>query len=143
MTKPNEPTGAAFLDGDNASYDDIAKRFLAHKILLAQILKELVEEFKVCSLRDIAEKYIEGEPVVNISEIPLDPDLTNAVGDKTKEQTDNPEKIQGLRNEDSSPTEGTIVFDILFHATLPTTNEPITLIINIEPQRTLYTGYPL
>ena len=48
-----------------------------------------------------------------------------------------------MRNEDSSPTEGTIVFDILFHATLPTTKEPITLIINIEPQRSLYTGYPL
>ena len=54
------------------------KRFLAHKILLAQILKELVEEFKDCPLRDIAEKYIEGEPAVNISEIPIDADLTNA-----------------------------------------------------------------
>ena len=78
MTRPNEPIGTAFLDGDNASYDDIAKRFLAHKLLLAQILKEVVEEFKDCPLRDIAEKYIEGEPAVNISEIPLDPDLTNA-----------------------------------------------------------------
>jgi len=37
-----------FLDCDNASYDGIAKRFLAHKILLAQILKELVEELKDC-----------------------------------------------------------------------------------------------
>ena len=139
MRKPKPPLDSTFLDGDNASYDDIAKRFLAHKILLAQILKELVEEFKDCPLRDIAEKYIEGEPAVNISEIPIDADLTNTV----KRPKDKPEKIKGRRNEDSSPTEGTIVFDILFHAILPTTNEPITLIINIEPQRSLYTGYPL
>ena len=139
MTLMKKSSTSPFLDGDNASYDDIAKRFLAHKILLAQILKELVEEFKDCPLRDIAEKYIEGEPAVNISEIPIDADLTNTV----KRTKDKPEKIKGRRNEDSSPTEGTIVFDILFHAILPTTNEPITLIINIEPQRSLYTGYPL
>lgn len=143
MRKSKPPLDSPFLDGDNASYDEIAKRFLAHKSLLAQILKELVEEFKDCSLHDIAEKYIEGEPAVNIREIPIDLDFTNAVRDKTEGQKEQPEKIQGLRNEDSSPTEGTVVFDILFHATLPTTNEPITLIINIEPQRTLYTGYPL
>ena len=78
MTKVNAPLDSAFLDGDNASYDDIAKRFLAHKLLLAQILKEVVEEFKDCPLRDIAEKYIEGEPAVNISEIPLDPRVVNS-----------------------------------------------------------------
>ena len=39
MTKANAPLDSAFLDGDNASYDDIAKRFLAHKLLLAQILR--------------------------------------------------------------------------------------------------------
>ena len=143
MTRKQAPLDSAFLDGDNASYDDIAKRFLAHKILLAQILKELVEEFKDCSLRDIAEKYIEGEPAVNISEIPVDDDLTNIVKRASAIKRGKPEKIKGRCNEDSSPTEGTIVFDILFHATLPTTNEPITLIINIEPQRSLYTGYPL
>lgn len=140
MIKAKPPLDIPFLDGDNASYDEIAKRFLAHKSLLAQILKELVEEFKDCSLHDIAEKYIEGEPAVNIREIPIDPDLTNTVKRASEYK---PEKIKGSRNEDSSPTEGTIIFDILFHATLPTTNEPITLIINIEPQRTLYTGYPL
>lgn len=37
MTRDHAPLDSAFLDGDNASYDDIAKRFLAHKILLAQI----------------------------------------------------------------------------------------------------------
>ena len=46
MIKAKTPLDIPFLDGDNASYDEIAKRFLAHKSLLAQILKELVEEFK-------------------------------------------------------------------------------------------------
>ena len=49
MTKANAPLDSAFLDGDNASYDDIAKRFLAHKLLLAQILKEVYKIiFCVC-----------------------------------------------------------------------------------------------
>ena len=100
MTRKKEPLDSAFLDGDNASYDDMAKRFLAHKSLLAQLLKELVEEFKDCSLREIAENYIEGEPAVNIREIPVDADLTNAEKHTQRAKTGKPEKIKGLRNED-------------------------------------------
>ena len=55
-------------------------------------------------------QYIEGEPAVNISEIPLDPDLTNAAKRKNEAKKGNAEKIKGLRNEDSSPTEGKFIF---------------------------------
>ena len=38
---------------------------------------------------------------------------------------------------------GQYVCDIMFHAIVPTTGEAIALIINIEPQRTVHTGYSL
>ena len=50
-----------FLDERNAAYDHLAKRLLAHKSILAYILKYAVSEFVDCSLDDIAKKYIELE----------------------------------------------------------------------------------
>ena len=125
-----------FMDGDNASYDRNAKKFLSEKALLARILKHLVIEFRDCDLKDIEEKYIEGEPKVTINTIPVAPDLTNAARKVAL-------KIKGDRNEDSSSTEGGITFDILFRAVVPATGETIALIINLEPQRTVHTGYSL
>ncbi len=140
--KGSHTINGVFLDDANASYDKNAKMFLSEKALLARILKHLVAEFRDCPLKDIEEKYIEGEPKVSIGTIPVDPDLTNAAQavDKKGEQ---PKKIKGSRNEDSSGTEGTAIFDILFRAIVPATGEMIALIINIEPQRTVHTGYSL
>lgn len=56
----------------------------------------------------------------------MNQDKTNAV---TK-------KIQGDRNEESSPTEGWVTFGILFHAKAPESGDLITLIINVEAQKT-------
>ena len=42
-----------FLDADKAAYDQLAKRVLSRKIILAHILKETVEEFADCSVDDI------------------------------------------------------------------------------------------
>lgn len=141
MRTESETVNGVFLDDANASYDKAAKRFLSEKVLLAWILKYLVEEFRECSLRDIAEKYIEGDPRLTVGTIPVDPDLTNAAR-KLKNKTA-PKKIKGDRNEDSSETEGSAIFDIMFRAIVPTTGETIALIINIEPQRTVNTGYSL
>lgn len=80
---------------NNAQYDQHAKRLLASRKLLAEIVKKVVPEFHDVSTADIAEKYIEG-----------------------------------------TPQEGYITYDILFHARAPGTGEPITLIINVEAQRT-------
>ena len=49
----------------NAAYDNACKRLLANKEILARILKECVEEYKDCDVKDIAEKYIEGEPSIS------------------------------------------------------------------------------
>ena len=109
-----------FLDERNAAYDTLAKRFLARKSILAHILKHSVSEFADCSLADIEQKYIEGEPSATINTVPLDDTLD----------------IKGKHTESNSPIEGLITFDIIFDALAPSTGEPIKLIINIEPQKT-------
>lgn len=108
----------------NAKYDQHVKHLLASRKLLAEIVKKVVPEFQNTSIDDIANRYIEGTPLVG--SIPVDPGLTNAV----------PPKISGDRNEDGAPKEGYITYDILFHARAPETGLPITLIINVEAQRT-------
>ena len=109
-----------FLDERNATYDRLAKRLLARKVILAHILKHVVPEFADCSLDDIEHKYIEGEPLLNINTVPLDDTLD----------------IKGKSTESNSPLEGLVTFDIILDAIAPTTDEPIKLIINIEPQKT-------
>ncbi len=44
--------------------DAACKRLLANKIILAWIMKHNMEEYRECSVKDIAEKYIEGTPQV-------------------------------------------------------------------------------
>lgn len=105
------------------------KNILAEKKILAWILKSCVEEFADIELDEIADKYIEGEP--QIAEVPVLPDETNDP------------KVQGIGVEDVSVTEGTVKYDIRFQATLPNSDELISLIINVEAQNDYYPGYPL
>lgn len=115
--------------GTNAEYDAAVKNILAEKKILAWILKSCVEEFADIELDEIADKYIEGEP--QIAEVPVLPDETNAP------------KVQGIGVEDVTVTEGTVKYDIRFQATLPNSDELISLIINVEAQNDYYPGYPL
>lgn len=115
---------------ENIRYDMSCKRLLSQKRILAWILQGCVPEFKGCAITDIAELYIEGEP--QVSSMAVMPDTTNAS-----------EKISGMATEDASVTEGVITYDIRFMATVPHTEEPISLIINIEAQNNFYPGYPL
>ena len=80
MSVESNTVKGVFMDGDNASYDKNAKKFLSEKALPARILKHLVVEFQDSSLKDIEEKYIEGEPKVTINTVPVAPDLTNPSG---------------------------------------------------------------
>ena len=43
----------------DSSYDKAAKKLLANKQILAQIMKNCVNEYSACSVDEIAEKYIE------------------------------------------------------------------------------------
>ena len=134
----NGSTPADILYGfQNPEYDKAAKRLLSKKKILAHILKRTVPEFESVRYQDIADRYIEGEPEVGT--VPVDKDLTNAVRLQKKEAPE----IRGSRNEDASPTEGVISFDILFRAKAPVSGELITLIVNIEAQKQYTLPYPL
>ena len=109
-------------------YDEACKRLLAHKEILAQILKACVEEFQDCNVYDIADKYIEGTPEISEENVHSDEAYTNIVG---------------MNTEDSSVDEGTVKFDVLFRARIPGSDDEIGLIINIEAQNKYNVGYPL
>ena len=109
-----------FMDNVIASYDILAKRILSRKVILARILKTCVAEFADCSLDDIMNKYIEGDPTATIDTVPLDDILD----------------IRGRNTEFNSPNEKSVKLDIIFDAIAPSTGEPIQIIINIEPQKT-------
>ena len=111
---------------NNPQYDLAAKNILSKRPVAAYLLKEVVPEFKEASLKDIAEKYIEGE--FQVSSVPVNPGKTNTVAV--------PKKIKGLRNEIGDPTEGWATFDVIFHAITPESGERIRLIINFEAQKT-------
>lgn len=127
MSLPEE----ALYGKKNAAYDQAAKKVLSQKKILAFILKRTVKEFENESIQDIMTKYIEGKPDIN--QVPVYPDETNL----------GIEAIHGDNAEDGSISEGMVRYDILFRALAPKTNDPITLIINIEAQNKSNPGYTL
>ena len=114
----------------NAQIDAACKRVLAIRIILAWIMKSCLEEFRDYDVNEIAEKYIEGEPV--IGKVAVSPDQTNA-----------DQRVHGISNEDTSLTEGTVTYDIRFLARVPRSGELIRIIIDLEAQGDYYPGYPL
>jgi len=112
----------------DSAYDEAVKRILSTKHLLAWIMKGCVSEYKDYSIRDIVEKYIEGEPQVSSTPVHMN---------------DSGEVIHGLDTVDKSRQEHTTLYDVLFYATLPDSTEKIGLFINIEAQNRYNPGYPL
>ena len=113
-------------------YDESCKNILANKIILAWIMKSCMKEYKDCSIRDIADHYIEGTPEISQREVHRD-----------EAPASDPGKIRGENTEDKAVNEGTVRYDIMFRAILPQGQERIELIINIEAQKDFYPGYPL
>lgn len=126
----------------DARYDKTAKKLLANKQILAQIMKGCVTEYSGCSVKEIAEKYIEGTP--EVGSVGVHADDTNR---PTKSSGNG--VINGSNNEDSTLTEGTIYYDVRFDAIAPisesstASKDVIRLIINVEAQTDFNPGYPL
>lgn len=114
---------------NKSKLDNVCKRLLSEKNILAWIMKECLEEYKDCTIAEIAEHYIEGTP--QVADIAVHPNQTNA------------SKIVGMNTEDTSINERTIYFDIRFFASAPSSGELIRLIINVEAQNNYHPGYPL
>ena len=113
----------------DAKYDAVCKRLLAYKEFLARIMQRCVVEFKDCSIEDIINKYIEGEP--HVAEIGVHPNTSNA------------KLITGMNSEDNSLNEGFVTYDIIFYALAPQDGSLIKLILNVEAQNDASPGYPL
>ena len=109
-------------------YDENAKRVVANKNILAEILAESTEEFRNVQKKEII-ALIEGEP--EVSRIPVNPGETN-----------NP-LIIGLSNESKIPYEGTVTFDVRFHIYTPDKKNRIKIIVDVEVQKTYNPGYDL
>lgn len=132
MQTDTQLTGNLRAADSKASYDAAAKRILANKEILAWILRECTEEFKNCSIQDIAYKYIEKEP--EISSVAVDSDMSDHLTGET---------IIGMNTEDKTINDGTIYYDIRFSAAAPCGDSEIKLIINIEAQKDAHPGYAL
>ncbi len=61
--------------GKKVKLDKACKRLISNKIILAWIMKHTMEEFREYSVNEIANQYIEGQPVV--SKTPVHPDEKN------------------------------------------------------------------
>ena len=88
---------------DKAQYDAYAKKLIAQKSILANILVKTVGAFKGMNPKDVV-KYIEGEPEIGV--VPIEPGMTNA-------EYVSGEKINGFNTEDIETVSYT-------HLTLPT-----------------------
>ena len=129
-----------------ARYDRAAKKLLANKLVLAHILKDCVKEYQACSIMDIAQKYIEGEPEVGTTGVYMDDSNSPEQPDiKPETVATQSAKVQGMGNEDISQNEGTVYYDVRFNAIAPSTeeHENIRLIINAEAQNRFKLKYPL
>ena len=139
-----------------ARYDRAAKKLLANKLVLAHILKDCVKEYQACSIMDIAQKYIEGEPEVGTTGVNMDdsnspeqpgikPETVVTQAAEVQAMNTQVTKVQGMGNEDISQNEGTVYYDVRFNAIAPSTEEQgnIRLIINAEAQNRFKLKYPL
>lgn len=115
---------------DKAKLDDVAKKLVKHKIILAEILKECVEEFRDYDIPFIEHQCIVGD--VHMDEVSVDQDVEDADS-----------SIVGSDTEDNSHKEGLVRYDLVFDARAPKTGDIIRLIINVEIQVNVNPGYPL
>ena len=97
-------------------YDATCKEVLSEKSMIACILQTCVEEFKGCSIKDIARHYIQGMPEVGT--VVVEPDDGGAL------------RIRNEQTEDKTQQEGTVFYDIRFTAIAPDSNKLLKLIIN-------------
>ncbi len=121
---------------DSAKYDRAAKNLLSFKAIDAWILKACVREFEHYSVEYIADYCLTGE--IEIAEHAVHQDHLDKGGRMSGD-----ERVIRLNSESSSINEGTVYYDVRFNAVVPSTDEKVTLIINLEIQTDDKPGYDL
>ena len=114
-----------------AQYNAYCRKLLGNRQVLVRILKETVEEFKDCTLKEI-EACLVGEP--EIASVPV----LYGTG-----SSDSPEYVRNEQEVDSIPGEGAFTYDVRFRARTPNRKGNILLYLNVEGQRKYFPGYPL
>ena len=125
-----EALGAMQVTEDTEGLDIQSKTLLQYAEILAVILRDTVAEFKGYSWKEVAE-FIEVDSITSTTEV--SPGRTN-----TKIRSDTQEYIH--------LNEKTALFDLAFRARNPqisTEDIQINLHIDVEPQKTYKTGYPI
>lgn len=121
-------------------YDASARKLVSQKAILAYILKSTMDEFSSVTVKQIAEELIEGSPQVSEAAVNQDsPDLMSDGG----VLMDGNDGIHGMMTEDVSVREGTVRYDIRFAVRIPSSDECIEIIVNIEIQNKDMPGYPI
>ena len=113
-----------------ANLDEAAKKLVRHKIILAEILKECVDEFREYDIPYIMDHCFASS--VHTNEIAVDQDMLDADS-----------SIVGANTEDGSNKEGVVRYDLIFDAVIPKTKDIIRVIISIEIQVEMNPGYPI
>ena len=113
---------------EETRYDAVCKELLSEKVVLAWILKTCAVEFAEYDVSEIAEKFIEGTPVISAEPVT---------------RNESAAKISGMGQVDSSIMEGTVTYDIYFRAVLPKGEGVVELIVNVEAQGGYKVPYPL
>ena len=132
----------------DAQYDEKAKKLLGHKIILAYILVNTIEEFRGMNPKEVV-NHIEGEPYISV--VPVKSGMTNVKkkegekraksGKESEEDTKTTEQVIGLNTENSEINEGMIRFDIIFYVRMK--NGLSQIIVNIEAQKDEPAGYQI
>lgn len=124
---------AVRIDSSTAQYDACAKRILAHKSILSNVLARTIPEYQGMDPKDVAGLI---EPEIHIGDILVDPGYTN------KERVaGSGDRIIGLNTEDQEIAEGEVRYDLLCYTRLP--DGLAQVIVNLELQKDQPTHYPI
>lgn len=118
---------------EEVQYDENVKKFLSQKIILAHILVHTVKEFQGMNPAEVI-PLIEDKPEVSTQKVfSYGMNAMDFLG----------ENIEGANTEDASKEEGTVYYDIRFSVYLPSKEEYIKLVIDVESQNDFKPGYDL
>ena len=136
---------------DKSTLDRHVVNLFSHKAVLAVLMMYCVEEFKGFSAEYIMEHCFVGE--VSVRELPVDRDVppdpdvkdlpyddlgglmeNESVSLREGSLLDGNEKVLAGESVDKTQLEGMVIYDIIFLAKAPRTNDLIRLIVNVEIQ---------
>ena len=136
---------------DKSTLDRHVVNLFSHKAVLAVLMMYCVEEFKGFSAEYIMEHCFVGE--VSVRELPVDRDVSpdpdvkelpyddlgglmenESVSLREGSLLDGNERILAGESVDKTQLEGMVIYDIIFLAKAPRTNDLIRLIVNVEIQ---------